>query len=66
MDERFMMYVHDLKDISGYILDVLTMKIKREFHQIDFSRVKPIQPSWDRKESPRYTFDSDAGGPATR
>lgn len=44
MGERFVMYSQDLKTHMSYIVEVLAEMIKREFNQIDFSRVKPIDP----------------------
>lgn len=44
MGERFVMHSRDLKDHMAYIVEVLASMIKREFSQIDFSRVKPIDP----------------------
>lgn len=61
MDERFMLNVQNLKDMGPYIIDKLTLLIKREFAQIDFTRMKPVVPrSYDeaRRFPPRWYADT--------
>lgn len=44
MCERFIMYSRDLKEHMSYIVELLMHMVKKEFAQIDFSRVKPVDP----------------------
>lgn len=69
MDANFMTHARDLKDMSAYIIDNLAHMIKREFGQIDFTRMKPVVPrSYEEaKQGPKFYIDSgealDSTGP---
>lgn len=69
MDEKFMIHATDLKEHAAYIIDYLAAMIKREFHQIDFTRMKPVVPRSfeEAKQGPRFYIDSseslDSTGP---
>ena len=59
MDESFIHGIRDLKTHGPYVVDKLAMLIKREFAQIDFSRIKPITPKFPpgRDYFPTFVFD---------
>jgi hypothetical protein len=57
MDENFMGNARDLKEVGPYVIEMLTMKIRREFAQIDFGRVKPVMPA-TRSDAPVWRIES--------
>lgn len=59
MDESFIHGVRDLKEYGPYVVDRLAMLIKREFSQIDFCRVKPIEPRYPPRGEwyPAFTIE---------
>jgi hypothetical protein len=59
-EETMIRQMRDIKEMGPYILDMLTMKIRREFANIDFARVNPVMPSWsERHDPPRFTLFSE-------
>jgi hypothetical protein len=58
-EEQFMLQARDLKDMSAYIIDMLCAKLKREFYQIDFTRMKPVVPSWGQRGDESQVFRID-------
>lgn len=58
MDEQFVRYASDLKLASQYIIEVLAARIRSEFGQIDFSRMKPVDFVGDtaRRREPVFEF----------
>lgn len=61
MDANFMRHARDLKEMSSYIIDHLAAMIKKEFYQIDFTRMKPVIPATyeEARQGPRFYIDSD-------
>lgn len=54
MADSFVRNSHDLKDNAEAIITRLAHMIVREFKQIDFSRIKPIDQGPDVSRLPRY------------
>jgi hypothetical protein len=60
MEQGFMMGAANLKDIGPYIIEHLTALIRREFAQIDFTRMKPVVPDTQPGKDwrPSWVLDS--------
>ncbi len=59
MDEAFMLNAQDLKTYSGFIVDKLSMLIKREFATIDFARAQVLVPKLADMQNRYPTFYID-------
>jgi hypothetical protein len=49
MRQSFIERTHNLKEIAGYIIENLSHRLRAEFAQVDFSRVKPVRFDPDLK-----------------
>jgi hypothetical protein len=54
MSDTFVRNSGDLKDYAEVVIRQLSAMIVREFKQIDFSRIKPIDVGPDPSRLPRY------------
>ena len=57
MDEQFVLNSRDLKTHAEYIIKLLSAMIQREFQQIDFSRIKPIDPGPTPSKYPVFRIE---------
>ena len=59
MADSFMRHTHDLKGVAKVIIQQLSHMIQAEFAQIDFGRVKPVDPGPDPYGSryPRFIVE---------
>lgn len=59
LDESFMLGARNLKDMMPYVIKVLVAMMEREFAQVDFNRLKPIDPGPRPTKYPTFRVDSD-------